>query len=292
MFSLIDLDIPGLGYKRFISAWIYSGPEMTFVVDPGPACTKDILIKALREKGVEKPDWILLTHIHMDHAGGVGHLARQFPDARIVCHPKAVDHLVDPSRLWEGTRKILGQIAEIYGPMLPVARKQIITPEQISPEAGIKIIDTPGHAAHHQSYVLSDRLFVGELFGVFHNVDGQIYLRPATPPRFIYEQFAASMERVAPETDRKVCFGHYGMHEDGAKILEIARTQLALWLDVVRKHADNPENESITAELMKKDPVFALIDKLPEEDKKREAYFIGNTIAGMLDYIRQTGPGM
>jgi glyoxylase-like metal-dependent hydrolase (beta-lactamase superfamily II) len=289
VFSLIDLDIPVLGYKRFISAWLYSGPEMAFVVDPGPACTNDILVEALRKKGVQRLDRIFLTHIHMDHAGGAGHLVRQFPEATIVCHPKAVDHLVDPSRLWEGTRKVLGKIADIYGPMVPVSREKITTPDRISDFAGIKIIDTPGHAAHHQSYVFLDRLFVGELFGVFHDVEGQIYLRPATPPRFIYEQFEASMDRVATEADRKVCFGHYGMHQDGAKILEIARNQLGLWVDVVRKHSDNPDNKSIIADLKKNDPVFALIDKLPEVDKKREAYFIGNTIAGILDYIRQTG---
>lgn len=286
MFSIIDLDIPELGYKHFISAWLYSGPEMTFVVDTGPACTKDLLIDALRQKGVEKLDWILLTHIHMDHAGGAGHLALEFPDAKIVCHPKAVDHLVDPSRLWEGTRKILGKIADIYGPMLPVARERIITPEQMDLHAGIKIIDTPGHAAHHQSYAFSERLFIGELFGVFHDLDGRIYLRPATPPRFIFEQFAASMDRVAAEADRKICFGHYGMHPDGKQILELARAQLALWLDVVGRHAENPDTQAIVADLKKQDQVFALIDNLPGADQKREAYFIGNTIAGMLDYIR------
>jgi glyoxylase-like metal-dependent hydrolase (beta-lactamase superfamily II) len=107
MFSLIDLNIPELGYSRFISGWLYSGREMTFLVDTGPACTHDVLVDALRANGVKKLDWILLTHIHMDHAGGAGHLARDFPEARIVCHPKAVQHLVDPSRLCAPITRIL-----------------------------------------------------------------------------------------------------------------------------------------------------------------------------------------
>ena len=285
MFSLIDLDIPELGYTRFISAWLYSGPDMNFLVDAGPACTHDVVMAALQDKGVTRLDWILLTHIHLDHAGGVGHLARQFPEARIVCHPKAVKHLVDPSKLWEGTRKVLGDIADIYGPMVPVDPARLVVPEEMNPDKGIGIIDTPGHAAHHQSYVFSDRLFIGELFGVFHDLDDGIYLRPATPPKFIYEQFAASLDRVAPEAGRKVCFAHYGIHPDGKQILELARKQLSLWLAVVRAHMPDADREAVVADLKHQDPVFARIDDLPAEYRQRESYYVGNTIAGMRQYL-------
>lgn len=286
MYSLIDLDIPELGYTRFITSWLYSGPDMAFLVDVGPACTTDVLLETLEREGVEKLDWILLTHIHLDHAGGIGHVARRFPEARIVCHPKAVKHLVDPSKLWEGTRKVLGNIADVYGPMLPVDPSRILTPDQMNPDAGIGIIDTPGHAAHHQSYVFGDRLFIGELFGVFHDLDGDIYLRPATPPKFIYEQFVASLDRVAPAAGRKVCFAHYGIYPDGQKILELAQNQLSLWLEVVRAHLENPGKDAIIKDLKKQDSVFARIDDLPPSYRDREVYFVGNTIGGMLDYLR------
>lgn len=287
MYSLIDLDIPELGYTRFISSWLYSGPDMTFLVDVGPACTADVLLKTLERKGVEKLDWILLTHIHLDHAGGIGHVARRFPEARIVCHPKAVRHLVDPAKLWEGTRKVLGNIADVYGPMLPVDPSRIRTPEQMDPDADIGIIDTPGHAAHHQSYVFEDRLFIGELFGVFHDLGGEIYLRPATPPKFIYAHFADSFKRVAPAADRKVCFAHYGIYPDGKKILDLAKNQLSLWLEVVGARVENPDKEAIIKDLKKQDPVFARIDDLPQVYRDRESYYVGNTIHGMLDYFRR-----
>lgn len=286
MYSLIDLDIPELGYTRFISSWLYSGPDMTFLVDVGPACTVDVLLETLESKGVEKLDWILLTHIHLDHAGGIGHLARRFPEARIVCHPKAADHIIDPSRLWAGTKKVLGNIADVYGPMLPVDQSRILTPEQMDPDAGIGIIDTPGHAAHHQSYVFEDRLFIGELFGVFHDLGGEIYLRPATPPKFIYAHFADSFKRVAPAADRKVCFAHYGIYPDGKKVLDLAKNQLSLWLEVVGAHVENPDKEAIIKDLKTQDPVFARIDDLPQAYRDREAYYVGNTIRGMLDYLR------
>jgi glyoxylase-like metal-dependent hydrolase (beta-lactamase superfamily II) len=196
MLELIDLDIKELEYSRFISAWLYQGNEGSFVVDPGPACTIDHLIAELEKHHVSQLDWILLTHIHMDHAGGIGHLAERFPGARIVCHEKAVKHLIDPSRLWEGSLKILGNVARVYGEIKPVLPASILTIDQIPFGDGIKVIPTPGHAAHHQCFVWQDSLFCGELFGIFQQLDQSIYLRPATPPVFVLDDYLASMDAV------------------------------------------------------------------------------------------------
>lgn len=287
MLEVIDLDIESLGYTRFISAWLYRGPEGSFLVDPGPACTVDKLLEALEEKGVDYLDWILLTHIHLDHAGGIGHLSRYFPEAGVVCHEKAVSHLIDPSRLWEGSRRVLGSLAETFGRIKSVPEERIVTGNNKELEGGIRVIPTPGHAPHHQSFVFGEWLFCGELFGVFLDLDGDIYLRPATPPRFEFEEFAASMERLAPETDKKFCFGHYGMYNDGSRIAELAETQLNLWLEVVRSHAGNPHMSAILADLKANDPVFARVDELPAQIFQREMYYTGNTIRGMLDYIEK-----
>lgn len=288
MLELIDLDIESLGYSRFISAWLYRGEEGAFLVDPGPACTTDTLLSALDQKGVDRLDWILLTHIHLDHAGGVGHVSRRFPEARIACHEKAVHHLVDPSRLWAGTRKVLGQIADVYGPVEPVDPQRIRVVEEVPLGGGIRVIPTPGHAPHHQCFVFSDWLFCGELLGVFHDLDGDIYLRPATPPRFVFEAFMASMDRVEPQVNRAVCFGHYGMHPDGARIFEQARTQLRTWCDVVGSHAANPDIAAIAADLKSNDPLFAGLDGLPDRIREREAYYVGNSIRGMLQYVQES----
>ncbi|MBS3809080.1 MAG: MBL fold metallo-hydrolase [Desulfobacterales bacterium] len=289
MLELIDLDIESLGYTRFISAWLYNGPDASFLVDPGPACTADKLLEALEEKGVDHLDWILLTHIHLDHAGGIGHLSRHFPEAGVVCHEKAVSHLIDPSRLWEGSRRVLGSLAETFGRIKSVPEERIVTGNDKELEGGIRVIPTPGHAPHHQSFVFGQWLFCGELFGVFLDLDDDIYLRPATPPRFVFEEFAASIERLAPETDRKVCFGHYGMYNDGRRIAGLAETQLKLWLEVVRSHAGNPNMKAILADLKANDPVFARVDELPAQIFEREMYYIGNTIRGMLDYVEKRG---
>ncbi|MCK7504193.1 MAG: MBL fold metallo-hydrolase [Desulfobacterales bacterium] len=95
------------GFADFISAWLVQG-RPSFLVDVGPASTAGQLLAALDTLGVTRLDYILLTHIHLDHAGAIGQVARRFPAARIVCHEKGIPHLVDPTQLWEGTRKVLG----------------------------------------------------------------------------------------------------------------------------------------------------------------------------------------
>lgn len=287
MLELIDLDIEALGYTKFISAWVYAGDEGSFLVDPGPACTMETLLAALDRLGVRHLDWILLTHIHMDHAGGIGHIIEHFPHARVVCHEKAVGHLVDPARLWEGSRKVLGEVAEVYGPIQPVAESRIVTPDRLDFGEGIDVIDTPGHAAHHQCFAHQGRLFCGELFGVFLDLGERIYLRPATPPRFNLERFLASMDRAAPYGDCRLCFAHYGACADGAQIMEMARQQLIRWVEVIGAHRKNPDTDIIISDLIAQDPVFARIHDLPEELYQRERFFAANAVSGILQYLAE-----
>ncbi|RJP84545.1 MAG: MBL fold metallo-hydrolase [Desulfobacteraceae bacterium] len=290
MLDLIDLDVPELGYTRFISAWLYQGTEANFLVDPGPACTTRMLFDELDRRGIRRLDWVFLTHIHMDHSGGIGHVVRRFPEAKVVCHEKAVQHLVDPERLWEGSLKILGNVAEVYGKILPVPPENIVTAGEIPFEGGVRVIPTPGHAAHHQCFAGKDFFFCGEVFGIFHELDDSIYLRPATPPVFVLEDFLTSMDAVTPFLDRPLCFSHYGRWFDGLQILETARAQLLLWVEVVnrhRTHNEHPDIQAIIDDLTAADPVYARKKHLPPQILKRENFFSINTIRGMLQYLEK-----
>jgi glyoxylase-like metal-dependent hydrolase (beta-lactamase superfamily II) len=285
MLELINLDIPSLGYTKFISAWLYRGPGGVLLVDPGPACTISCLLEALEKRNIERLDWILLTHIHMDHAGGIGHLVERFPGARIVCHERAVGHLIDPGRLWEGSLKVLGRVAQTYGQIRPVLGQNIITTEALDFEDGIRVIKTPGHAIHHQCFVFKDWIFCGELFGILLARNDHIYLRPATPPRIDLEALFSSMDKVAPEINRQICFGHYGQYSDGPRILGMARAQLKLWVDVIRQRAEEPDKKLIMKALIESDPVYAGIKNLPQALYDREAFFSLNAINGILQAV-------
>lgn len=289
MLDLIDLDIPSLGYTRFISAWLYQGEAGAFLIDPGPACTIDHLCRALDARGITELDLILLTHIHMDHAGGIGHLAERFPKAKIVCHEKAVPHLIDPARLWKGSLKTLGHVAEVYGEIKPVAEDRISANYRIDFGSGIRAVDTPGHAPHHLCFAFDDELFCGELFGIFQDLGGRVYLRPATPPRFIADAFFKSMDEIAPYIHRTLRFAHYGSHSDGPEILRLARKQLQLWIDVIRDHLADPDMEAIIKDLTARDPLYRQLHELPPAIYDRECYFTRNSINGILGYLTSAG---
>src|SRR5690242_9017571 len=128
----IDLDQPALeGFRKFISSWLYLGQGFTLLVDPGPLSTIPRLSAELRRLGVERLDYALLTHIHIDHAGGTGALLREFPGATVICHPEGIRHLVAPEKLWQGSRKVLGPLADAYGEIVPVPAERIRFDEAI-----------------------------------------------------------------------------------------------------------------------------------------------------------------
>lgn len=285
MLELIDLDIPSLGYTRFISAWLYRGKAGTFIVDPGPAATVGHLIREIESRGINKIDWVLLTHIHMDHAGGIGHLLGHFTKARVACHQQAVQHLVDPERLLAGSRKVLKEVAAAYGDIRSVPAGSITSGATIDFEDGITVIPTPGHAPHHQCFAFRDVLFCGELFGIFDALENDFYLRPATPPRFVFEDFLDSMDKIRPYADRKLCFGHYGSFPKGLEILAASRAQLSLWVDVIRSHMAEPDMGGIIEDLMTSDPVFSRVRHLAGQQFEREMHFTKNSIRGIREYL-------
>ncbi len=180
--SLITLVPPIIGFEDFISVWLYQG-EITFMVDVGPVSTANALLDILDQHEIENIDYILLTHLHLDHAGGIGAVTERFPKTPIVCHATGISHLVDPSRLWEGTLKALGSIGEAYGQIQPVPKDRL-TDSAVFISHELKSINTPGHAQHHVSYRFRNFLFSGEAGGViFQFATGRPYLRPSTPPR-------------------------------------------------------------------------------------------------------------
>jgi glyoxylase-like metal-dependent hydrolase (beta-lactamase superfamily II) len=283
--EIIDLDIEQLGYLKFISSWLYHGPEGNFLIDPGPACTIPTLYKKLDEKGVTKLDWVLLTHIHQDHAGGLAHLMEKFPDAKVVTHEKGADHLTDPKKIWEDSKVILGEVAEIYGEILPVPKDNIMVLDEVPFGSGISVIPTPGHASHHQCFVFKDWFFAGELFGAHIPVDHGLYLRPATPHRFELEEYLNSMDLVEKYLKNTICFAHYGTTNNPSQILQAARKQLQLWVEIIDKTREAQDMYLIINSLLDNDEVFARFNNLDIYMRAREWNFAVNSISGILKYL-------
>lgn len=282
--ELVDLVLPSPGFYNFISSWIFEQRGLFFVVDPGPTNSLPILYEAL---GTREPDYILLTHIHVDHAGGIGALSRQFPQAKIVAFEKAHRHLVDPSRLIEASNKNVGALMDLYGPIEAVEESRILT--DVNEIEGLKIIHTPGHAPHHISFVIEDYIFCGEALGISCPQDSGLYLRPASPPVFDLVAYLASIDSLESVFHaQKFCLGHYGILDVGSEIFNIARNQIALWKEVVTSH-NFKEDRDVSEEnysaiidlLLRRDKYFEPYENLNKELKEREKIFIKNSIRGL-----------
>ena len=285
---LIDLKQSIRGFRDFIGSWLFVG-DCNFLVDVGPASTVKELVESLKNLGVQRLDYVFLTHIHLDHAGGIGEFVKFFPEAKVICHKRAVEHLVTPEKLWQATKKVLGEVAIAYGEMKPLSEEKIILSSEFELE-GFQALNTPGHAVHHVSYVWNKYLFAGEVGGVFHCLGDKTYLRPATPPRFFLEVAVESLDKLQNLSKKEICFGHFGIHKDSKEILERHRNQLFLWKDVVAdqmKRTSDKEDlvENCISELLLIDESFMSFNLLDDDIRERERYFIKNTIDGYIGYL-------
>lgn len=308
MLEVVDLEFPKEGFSQFISAWIIEFAERCFVVDPGPSASLEVLYRALKGRS---PDYVLLTHIHVDHAGGIGAFLQHFPDAKVVVLDAAAAHLIDPSRLIEGSKKTLGSLMDLYGEVAPVAPERIVPTSTLAEVVpAVECIPTPGHAAHHVSYLLGNALFCGEALGVRYQLnEREVYFRPATPKRFVADSYRASVARLearcrkamAQGAQPLLCFAHYGSETEALKYCQKADEQIDIWIEQVvlllddlgeRLLADTAKYlEEFIIRVSEVDPDFALFEKLPKDIASRERIFIHNTFEGIVDEVSRGGGG-
>jgi glyoxylase-like metal-dependent hydrolase (beta-lactamase superfamily II) len=277
------------GFRKFVSCWLYRSDDLTFVVDPGPLSTMPHLLVELGKHQVAKLDYILLTHIHIDHAGGTGALLKEFPSAQVICHPQGIEHLVAPGKLWLGTQKVLGKMSAVYGEILPVPETNIGHTEQLA-DSRIKVYLTPGHAQHHCCYLFDELLFGGEIAGVHSAVKKGIYMRPATPPRFILEIAVDSLQRMIDLQPRYLVIAHYGLVEPAVKYLQIGLNQLNLWVQgIAEQYAKNKgvNEEEILNWLQTNDKYYRNQYQLDDDIRSRERYFLGNSLRGISEYVEK-----
>ncbi len=293
--SLIDIAPPIPGFEKFISVYLLEGEKLA-LIDVGPSVSITNLVSGLRELKVNPADisFILATHIHIDHLGGIGKAIEQMPNARVIVHEKGGPHLIDPTRLWEDSQRALGQQALQYEAIEPVPQDRIIIAKNgMLLDLGgmeIEVLETPGHASHHLSFLdrKEGRLFAGEAAGVYVGEVGLI--RPVTPSPFNLEQALTSLDKLIHLRPQNLCYGHFGTASNALDKLRYAKQQLVLWANII---ADCLEKEAshqdMFDEIFKKDVALAQIDRLPADKRDRELYFINNSITGFVNYFKRYG---
>ncbi len=288
--TLIEIKQPIRGFDRFIGAWVYRG-DMNLVVDVGPANSVHRLVEALARMDMERVDYVLITHIHIDHVGGLAGFLEHFPMAQVVCHDKAVKHLVDPSRLWEGSRKVLGEMADAYGPLTGV-KEDVCMPHTQARIKNLTVIETPGHAPHHLSFSYMGHLFAGEAGGNYLSVADTDYLRPATPPRFFLKVFLETVDRLMALEDQHICYAHFGDASSSRQMLKRFRAQVLRWQDIVQKEVSAGPKDLVMRcvdRLLEKDPDLRAFEFLAPDTQARERFFMANSVRGYIGFLEAPG---
>ena len=222
------------GYVRpcFDGAYLVVENGRGAFADGGTNPSVDRLLAPLAPAGLAPADidWLVLTHVHLDHAGGAGTLMRQLPNARLVAHPRAAPHMIDPARLIAGAMAIYGE-AEFhrhYGELLPVPAARVVVAEDghVVDLGGrpLRCIDSPGHARHHLCVwdARSRSWFTGDTFGLsYRGLDsehGPFILPTSSPVQFEPEAMQASIARMLAEAPQAMYLTHYGRVGDVARL--------------------------------------------------------------------------
>jgi glyoxylase-like metal-dependent hydrolase (beta-lactamase superfamily II) len=270
--GVLQIDTLLGGWERVTAGYLVEGPDPV-LVETGSQSSVPALLAALGELGVDADQLagVAVTHIHLDHAGGVGDVARAFPNATVYVHEKGARHLADPSKLVSSAARVYGPLLdELYGRLDPTPAERIhvlADGEQINvgPTRVLTTVDSPGHAKHHLSLHDSDSgiLFVGDAVGV--RLPDAGVLRPSTPPPdFDLEQARQSLRKFRDRSPAGVALAHYGLVPDPGTILEEADEILVRWAEVAE--AAWREGRDIAAAL---DEAFA-DDLAAVEDSQRE----------------------
>ncbi len=250
--GLTWIDLHFLGQTHAIATAVVQGGGGVALIDPGPTTCLERLELGLQEQGTRLADVtdILLTHIHLDHAGATGTILRRHPHIRVVVHERGAPHMVDPTKLMQSASRLYGDnMDRLWGEMAPVPEGQIlIASEGQRVEAGGRVFEvayTPGHASHHVSYFdqASGVAFVGDTGGM--RVDGGTVLPPTPPPDIDLDLWAASVSKIEAWSPATLFRTHFGPSSD-------VRGELAAMLDLlgemaalVRETLDQPGSDDL-----------------------------------------------
>ncbi|MGI5329014.1 MBL fold metallo-hydrolase [Actinomadura nitritigenes] len=244
--GVYEIDTLLAGHSGITAAYLILA-DRPCLIEPGTAGSAPVVQRALSELGVGADDLasVVVTHIHLDHAGGVGDIASLYPQAEIVVHEKGARHLADPSRLMRSARMVWGDALDtLFGELKPTdsARIRAVEDTGVIDLGGGRRLEShysPGHAKHHVGLVDSGTgdLYVGDAAGIY--IPETADVRPATPPPdFDLDTALASLGRFRDLGAQRLLFAHYGPVTEVEDTLERSAEELRVWVDAVRDARD------------------------------------------------------
>ncbi|WGG47335.1 MBL fold metallo-hydrolase [Rossellomorea sp. DA94] len=303
--SLVDL--MDLSLKERTGSYIINEEALT-IIETSASPSIPHLKKGLSKLNINLEDiqYIILTHIHLDHAGGAGLFLKECPNARIIVHPKGRRHLIDPTRLIAGARAVYGEkFDELFDPIVPIPEERIMVMEHgeklhLSDTCTLTFYHTPGHAEHHLSIFdsASKGMFTGDTCGIQYTIGSKRFYFPSTSPnQFDPEKMKTSIRLYRSLHLERVYFGHYGVSEE----VSFALSEVEKWLDLFLKKSEEQYSSHVTMEENVRTITSALIDLTRRElvqkgiDPKNPIFSLleldmNVSAMGIVDYfIKQKG---
>lgn len=290
--QLIDLDFRD--EEGLVAAYLLPSADGYALIETGPTTCRPALLRGLARAGVGAREVreVLVTHIHLDHAGGMGALAAELPEATFYAHELGVAHLVDPTRLIASARRAWGPAADpLWGAIAPVPAGRLRAlrgGERIPLRDGeLRVVATPGHARHHLSFfdTALRGVFTGDSAGV--RLERSDRIRPAVPPPDLdLELLFASLEEMGRLEPKRILYSHFGPSEGGVADLARYRVAVERWRDVALAAArERPEVPHVAQKLREEDR------SAPGSPESKETLVSGYELAaqGLLRYFETKG---
>jgi len=298
MHKISTLDDNWTGRARSIASALLDSDGHFAIVDPGPGSTLDTLRQELCKRGlsVGELDAILLTHIHLDHAGATGALVQENPELTVYVHKMGAPHMIDPSkllasaaRLWPG-----GELERLFGEALPVRAEnlRILEGRETITLGGrkIEVAYTPGHASHHVSYFenLEGVAFVGDTAGV--RIEPYDYVMPATPPPDIdLEIWDKSFEVILERKPKRLFLTHFGFSENAADHIAQFRERLHRWFAITERIVQSANRDSDAMKSFMSKMRAEIAEYLPAEEADHYVFSAGLNLSflGLARHLRK-----
>jgi len=289
------IDLKPLEIEETIASYVLRGDKIA-IIETGPTVSIENLLGGLKEIGVKTKDvdYVAVSHVHIDHAGGAGALLHHLPNAKLLVHNRGATHLINPEKLWTQTKQVLGKLAELYREIKPVPKEKVITTTDgeiinLGRNVKLRVLETLGHASHHLSFHESQGhgVFLGDAAGIYLNKFDVIV--PTTPAPFNLEMTLTSVNRLVKIQPKNLYYTHFGQVGDAVKRLETYKNRLKLWAEVILKEMKTEDNpERIYQKILREDPQINTVSDFLQNHLIFRRGILMQNIQGFIEHFKRT----